>query len=141
MEPTEESIDYAKELITNVQEGIILDKEEIEGNQTKINGVVSSQSNSSKNDTKKESIPAPKEEQVQVKEEGLKAKLIKSNIEITEGDDYIYNGVTATYNKEDITENIEITFKIGTKELDDYHELILYISKLKRNYKRFSILL
>lgn len=131
MEPTEESIDYAKELITNVQEGIILDKEEIEGNQTKINGVVSSQSNSSKNDTKKETAPAPKEEQVQVKEEGLKAKLIKSNIEITEGDDYIYNGVTATYNKEDITESIEITFKIGTKELDDYHELILYISKLK----------
>ena len=134
MEPVEESVDYASELIKNVMQNTKLDKEEVESNQVKINGVVASQSSSSNKTTtdenkKENSTNNANDEEVT----GLNARLVKSSIEITKGDDYIYNGVTAKYNNKDVTNdtNLKVTFKVGSKIISDYQELILYVSKLE----------
>ena len=130
MNPVEESINYANELITDVFEGKTLNKDDIENNEKLINGVVATQSNQS---TLNQSIESKKEEnKIIEQQEGLKANLVKTSIIINEGDDYIYHGITATYNKINITNdsNLNITFKINGKTITDYHELILYISKL-----------
>lgn len=136
MQPVEESVDYASELINNVMESIKLDKEEVENNQTKINGVVASQgsstsSSSSSTNSSNNTSTASVDDETEI-ETGLSAKLVKSSAVITEGDDYIYNGVTATYNNKDVTNdsNLSVTFRIGSKTISDYQELILYISKL-----------
>jgi len=139
MQPVEESVTYATNLINKIMDGEKLNKEEVESNQQTINGVVASQSNSNTSNQDSSSTTANSKnnitssnQQSTSQPEGLKANLIKSSITITEGDDYIYNGVSATYNKVDITNNsnLKVTFKIGSKTINDYQELILYISKL-----------
>jgi len=132
MEPIEESVDYASELINNLMQDITLSEEEVSKNQSIINGLAVTKSNINKNNNTTTTKEEVKEVQ-KVEDEGLIARLIKSSIEITEGDDYIYNGVTATYNKTDITndDDLSVTFKVGDKTISTYPELILYISQLE----------
>ena len=132
MEPLEESVEYASELINNMMKDITLSEEEVSKNQSIINGLAVSKTNANKNNNPTINKQEEVKEVQKVEDEGLIARLIKSNIEITEGDEYIYNGVTATYNKIDITndDDLSVTFKVGDKTIDTYPELILYISKL-----------
>lgn len=103
MIPKEESVSYASELIKYVEEGQIL-------NEKLMNNIG---------------------EQVVFKEQaGLKVKLIRTNITMNKGEDYIYHGYTATYNNEDITKdkNLKEKFTINNKTFSDYKELIRYIT-------------
>ena len=65
----------------------------------------------------------------------MTAKLLKPTIEFTEGDEYIYHGIKATYGTKDITKdnNLKIKFRVADKEFDDYRNLIYYVSHLKPN--------
>ena len=132
MEPVEESVEYASELINSLIKDIPLSEEEVSKNQSTINGLVITKANTNKNNSTTSNKQEEINEVVKVEDEGLIARLIKSSIEITEGDEYIYNGVTATYNNKDITNDsdLSVTFKVGTKTISTYPELILYISKL-----------
>lgn len=131
MEPSMESVNFACDLINKVIDGETLNKEEIEGSQVKINNGVVNQS-SANDEVKEEEVKKEEvKEEVLQEEKGLVAKLIKSSIEITLGDDYIYNGVNASYNDKDINDDVKVTFKIGNKELDDYYELIRYVKTLE----------
>lgn len=132
MEPIEESVEYASELINNLMQNIPLNEEEVTKNQSVINGLAVIKQNTNKNNNTTSNKQEDVKEVQKVEEEGLTARLIKTSIEITEGDEYIYNGVTATYNKKDITkdDDLSVTFKVGTKTISNYPELILYISRL-----------
>ncbi len=113
MEPDKDSITKAKELIDSVVNGEVLESS-YSDNPTNVSTVTK---------TKVASAPAPKEE----KKEGLKVTLGKEEITIDEGEEYIYYGYQATYNKEKI-DNTEYELKIKDKTFNDYKELVYYIT-------------
>lgn len=135
MEPIEESVAYATELINRVLEGEELDAEEIDADKSKINTVTkesstsqnSSSQNNNTNSTQKEEPSSSNTIQ-----EGLIAKLGRNSVSFVEGDEYTYYGYTATYNGKDITKdsNLKEKFSINGKTFDDYQELVLYVTKL-----------
>ena len=60
----------------------------------------------------------------------LKASLIRSNITLIKGEEYIYHGVKATYDNKDITKDndLKLKFNINGKSFDDYKDLVYYIT-------------
>lgn len=131
MEPIDESVEYASELIDRVIKGEILDSEEVASESSKVNSVTrdgssssSSSSSSSTNDNTGSSSSS--------NYSGLEIKLGKSKVSFEEGETYVYYAYQATYNGKDVTDSsgISETFKINGKEITDWHELILYVSNL-----------
>ena len=140
MSPVEESIEYAIKLINKVENDEILDKELILEEQKEIIRIVNVASINAQNNIK---VETPKKNQTEKEENNisanekvdLTAKLLKPTIEFTEGDEYIYHGIKATYGTKDITKdnNLKIKFRVADKEFDDYRNLIYYVSHLKPN--------
>ena len=134
MESVEESIDFAIDLIKKLENGEVLDKVTIEEEQKKITQVVNIRSNEYLNN--KTIISDKKDEEVNNDsievEEKLVAKLVKSSVEFTEGDEFIYHGITVTYGYKDITKdsNLKIKFRVKSEEFDDYRDLIYHVSNL-----------
>ena len=139
MEEVIESVDYAIKLIDDVEKDVILDKTIIEEEQKKITGIVNIKSNEKQNnlidkdDTSKEEISLNPTKPTQKQETGLSAILLKPNIEFTVGDEFIYHGITATYDNKDITKdtNLKLKFRVQDKEFDNYSDLIYHVSNLE----------
>lgn len=140
MEPDEESVLYATELINKVLDGEVLDEETMEEVSDYVNKVTkeSSSNNSSsissnsddKEDTSNNS--SSNSGSNTSAKEGLEAKLTKSTVSFVEGDEYVYHGYSVTYNGKDITgdSSISETFSINGKSYDNYQDLVFYVSKL-----------
>lgn len=137
MSPVNQSVEYAIALIKKVENGEVLDKNTITEEQKEITRIVTVESLKPPTDvvvdTNKKDEKTDKENKEEVVKDNLNAKLIKSSIEFTEGDEYIYHGITVYYGKKDITKdnNLILKFKVKDKEFDDYRDLIYYISNLK----------
>lgn len=116
MLPDEESVVNAKMLINSVVDGDLLESEE----KNSINEVVH---DVSKNETVFNETTAHAKA-------GLRAKLARSSITITEGDEYVYHGYRATYDGEEITldDGLEEEFVVDNKSFDDYRDLVYYIT-------------
>ena len=119
MEPIEDSVKYAKELIDSVIDGEKLDPT-YDGNASDVHSVSKNKQSTNKNTEQKKNDTENKE--------GLKANLNRSSITITEGDTYTYHGYKATYNGIDITSSSEATFSINGKTYNDYKDLVSYIT-------------
>ena len=119
MEPIEDSVKYAKELIDSVIDGEKLDPT-YDGNASDVHSVSRNKQSTNKNTEQKKNDTENKE--------GLKANLNRSSITITEGDTYTYHGYKATYNGIDITSSSEATFSINGKTYNDYKDLVSYIT-------------
>ena len=121
MEPLEESVEYAKELIDS-----LIDGEKLEGSynikSSNANRVSKNSNNTSTNESEEKS------KNNTTNEEGLKATLNRNEITLIKGDTYIYHGYKATYNKTDITSSSKVTFNINGKTYTDYKDLVYYIT-------------
>lgn len=136
MVPKEESVLYAQELINKVLEGEILDEELMDEVSNQVHEVTKNNpSYSTTTDNTTDTTTSTKEESTSedssINKEGLVVKLVKSSIVFTEGDDYTYNGYTATYNGKDITNSSQLIEKwsINNQNFTEYTELVYYISK------------
>ncbi len=60
----------------------------------------------------------------------LKVSLIRSNITLIKGEEYIYHGIKAIYGNKDITKDkdLSLKFSINGKSFDDYKDLVYYIT-------------
>lgn len=134
MEPVEESVLYGSELINKVIDGEILDEETMEEVSNQVHTVTKggTSTNNSSNQSGTSSSNSSNQSS-NTTETGLKAKLVKSSVTFTEGDDYVYHGYSATYDGKDITKdsNLIEKFSINGKSFDDWHELVLYVSRLE----------
>ena len=119
MEPIEDSVKYAKELIDSVIDGEKLDPT-YDGNASDVHSVSRNKQPTNKNTEQKKNDTENKE--------GLKANLNRPSITIIEGDTYTYHGYKATYNGIDITSSSEATFSINGKTYNDYKDLVSYIT-------------
>ncbi len=119
MEPIEDSVKYAKELIDSVIDGEKLDPT-YDGNASDVHSVSRNKQSTNKNTEQKKNDTENKE--------GLKANLNRPSITIIEGDTYTYHGYKATYNGIDITSSSEATFSINGKTYNDYKDLVSYIT-------------
>lgn len=135
MEPTEESVSYAHELIQRVLDGEKLDKETVDADASQANKVThgssstssnsSSSSNSSNSNSKNESSTS---------QEGLKLKLGKTEVTYNKNTSkaFTYFGYTLTYNGNDVTSsNVKETFTVNGKSYHDYRDLVSYVSSLE----------
>lgn len=122
MEPIEESVEYATELINSVMNGEKLDPT-YDGNASNVHSVT--QSSSSKSSTKNDSNNIKSST---TNTEGLKVSLGRTSVTFVEGEDFIYYGYSATYNGKDITDDTTVSFSINGHTYTDYHELISYIT-------------
>ena len=119
MEPDEESIEKAKNLINSVINGEVLDSS-YSDTPTNVSSVTKT-NNSTQEAPKKEK----KKEEPQ---EGLKVTLGKDLVTIDENEEYTYYGYTATYNKEQVTDNTKYELIVDNKTFTDYKELVYYIT-------------
>ena len=148
MEPTEESVNYAHELILKVINGEKLDKEVVEADASKANKVTkgststndsiqnnSSQSNGSQSNGSQSSNQ--KETESNTKKE-LSLKLGKSvvNYDKNVASSFTYYGYTLTYGNKDVTNSsgIKETFIINGKSYDNYKDLVAYVSALSAGH-------
>ncbi len=143
MEPTEESVNYAHELILKVINGEKLDKEVVEADASKANKVTkgststndSTQNNSNQNNGGQSSNQ--KETESNTKKE-LSLKLGKSVVNYDKNVDssFTYYGYTLTYGNKDVTNSsgIKETFIINGKSYDNYKDLVAYVSALSAGH-------
>ncbi len=143
MEPTEESVDYAHELILKVINGEKLDKEVVEADASKANKVTkgststndSTQNNSNQNNGGQSNNQ--KETESNTKKE-LSLKLGKSVVNYDKNVDssFTYYGYTLTYGNKDVTNSsgIKETFIINGKSYDNYKDLVAYVSALSAGH-------
>ena len=126
MEPIEESVSYASELIKSVFDGEKLDPS-YDGNASDVHKVTSSKnssSNSSNNNDTKKTVTTSEP----VRE--LNVRLVKDSVTFTEGDSYIYHGYIASYGDKDVTNNSTVVFTINGNSFTDYRELVSFVSNL-----------
>ena len=138
MEPNTESVENAKKLINSVINGETLESS-YSDNPTNINKVTKNKPVESK----------PKEEKKEEQKEGLKVTLEKDKVTMTKGEEYIYYGYKATYNKEKI-DDTKYELILNDKLFTDYKELVSYITnnlesgeytiKYKITYKEETII-
>lgn len=129
MEPIEESVTYATELINSVLDGEKLDPT-YDGNASDVHNVTQSSSKSTSSTSSSTSNSNSTSNSSTKNNEGLKANLGKTTVTFTEGDTFTYYGYTATYNGSDITNSSTVTFSINGNSYTDYHKLISYVSDL-----------
>ena len=105
MEPDSESIEHAHNLIEDVLNGDVINKDNL------------SDSAKEKNDNDGSR---------------LKAKLFKDTVEFAKGETYIYYGYSVTYDDKDITNNYNLNekFSINGFVFDDYRDLVSYVTQL-----------
>lgn len=125
MEPIEESVTYATELINSVLDGEKLDPT-YDGNASDVHNVTQSSSKNSSSTSNSNSTSNSSTKN----NEGLKANLGKTTVTFTEGETFTYYGYTATYNGSNITNSSTVTFSINGNSYTDYHKLISYVSDL-----------
>lgn len=123
MEPIEESVTYAGELIKNVIAGEKLDPT-YDGNASDVHKVTGSR----KTTTTKTTTTNNNNNSKTNKE--LTVNLSRSKFTFTEGDTFIYHGYTATYDDKDVTSSTDATFSINGKTYTDYQDLVSYVSSL-----------
>ena len=138
MEPNTESVENAKKLINSVINGETLESS-YSDNPTNINKVTKNKPVESK----------PKEDKKEEQKEGLKVTLEKDKVTMTKGEEYIYYGYKATYNKEKI-DDTKYELILNDKLFTDYKELVSYITnnlesgeytiKYKITYKEETII-
>ncbi len=126
MEPIEDSVEYAGELIKSVIDGEKLDPT-YDGNASDVHKVTggsrktSSSSNTnttSKNNNTKSSTGE------------LTVNLVRSKFTFTEGDSYVYHGYTALVDGKDVTNSSNATFSVNGKTYSNYQDLVSYVSSL-----------
>lgn len=125
MNPIEESVDYAKELIQSVIDGEKLDPT-YDGNASDVHKVTQSSSQSSSQSSNSSSNNS--NTNTQTNNEGMKASLGRTTVTLTEGDTFTYYGYTVTYNGKNVTSNSTAVFSINGKSYTRYQDLISYIS-------------
>lgn len=128
MEPDEESIKDAKGLIERVLNGEQLESS-YDGDSSNVHSVTKNNSNSSNSNSSTNSNTNDDIQSNSTKS-GLEAKLIKSSISFVTGDDYIYHGFTATYDDEDVTNEVNVRFSVAGALFNDYNDLVSYVSSL-----------
>lgn len=135
MEPIEENVEYASDLIQKVLNGETLQQEIVNDNAPTSSGTktTTTTKDNSKNNTKEDGVSTSNtNNSSSITKDGLKTKLVRSNVEFTEGEEYIYYGYTATYDNEEISnDDLEEKFSINNKSFDNYYDLISYVSKLE----------
>lgn len=129
MEPIEESVTYATELINSVLDGEKLDPT-YDGNASDVHNVTQSSSKSTSSTSSSTSNSNSTSNSSTKNNEGLKANLGKTTVTFTEGETFTYYGYTATYNGSNITNSSTVTFSINGNSYTDYHKLISYVSDL-----------
>ncbi len=136
MEPDEESITYAKDLIESVIGGKKLDPS-YDGNASDSHSVTknstSSKSNSSSKNNQNSNSNSTKTNPTQTNpsnREGLKASLGRSSVTFSEGATFTYYGYTATYNRKTVTNNTNVVFSVNGNSFTNYSKLISYVSSL-----------
>ena len=151
MSPLENSVLYGSQLINQVLDGKVLNKEEVATGASDANRVTQSSVTTSKTENKTFKEDNKKEERDDTnkknttggsinsssKEEKLKVRLGRSSVSFVEGDEYIYYGYTALYNGDDVTDNSGLVekFSINGKVFDNYPDLVFYVSGLENgNY-------
>ena len=112
MIPDETSVKYSSNLIKKV----------ICGNKLDNNGMddVSIKVNNTNDNNSKEIVGNSK----------LTVRLIRSNITLIKGEEYIYHGFTALYDGEDVSndKDLEEEFVVDGQSFDDYRDLVRYIT-------------
>ena len=125
MNPIEESVDYAKELIQSVIDGEKLDPT-YDGNASDVHKVTQSSSQSSSQSSNSSSNNS--NTNTQTNTEGMKASLGRTTVTLTEGDTFTYYGYTVTYNGKNVTSNSTAVFSINGMSYTNYQDLISYIT-------------
>ncbi|MEE3342611.1 MAG: LCP family protein [Bacilli bacterium] len=120
MEPIDESVKYAGELIKSVIDGEKLDPS-FDGNASDVHKVTGGKRTNTTSTTTNENKTTNKE---------LNVSLSRSKFTFSEGDTFIYHGYTATYDGKDVTNSTKATFSINGKTFDDYQDLVSYVSSL-----------
>lgn len=123
MEMIEESVNYASELINSVIEGEKLDPS-YDGNASDVHKVTGSSPSSSSSSSSSSNSTST------TNNEGLKVSIGRSTVTMTEGDEFIYYGYTATYNGKDVSNSSNVTFSVNGKTYTRYQDLISYVSSL-----------
>lgn len=138
MEPIEENVEYASDLIQKVLAGESLQQESVNDNAPTSSGTkvtttttIEDDSTVDKDEAKENNDTASTSTSSTTTQLGLKTKLVRSSVEFTEGEEYIYYGYTATYDDEKIAStDLEEKFSINGQSFDNYYDLISYVSKL-----------
>ena len=125
MNPIEESVDYAKELIQSVIDGEKLDPT-YDGNASDVHKVTQSSSQSSSQSSNSSSNNS--NTNTQTNTEGMKASLGRTTVTLTEGETFTYYGYTVTYNGKNVTSNSTAVFSINGMSYTNYQDLISYIT-------------
>ena len=136
MLPIDDSVSYAHKLITDMMEGEVLDADEvIDGSKKASQGVSSVRGEIVE---KKESTPKEdnnNQENTPKKEvnDNLDIKLGRNEVQMVEGDTFVYYGYSLSYQGKDITNNSDLIerFSVQGKTFTDYKELVLYVSMLE----------
>ena len=127
MEPIEDSVEYAGELIKSVVDGEKLDPT-YDGNASDVHKVTGgsrkTRSNTNSNNTTKNS------NNNKSSTGELSVNLTRSKFTFTEGDNYIYHGYTALVDGKDVTNSSNATFSINGKTYNSYQDLVSYVSGL-----------
>ena len=134
MEPSEESVAYASELIKKVLDGEKLDEETVDADASKANKVTKADTNSSTNNTNQTNQKENDQTSSTTTKEGLKLKLSKTEVDYDKNTSkyFTYYGYTLTYNGVDVTNNnnIKESFTIKGKTYDNYKDLVAYVTSL-----------
>lgn len=139
MNPIDDSVSYAHELIDDVINGEVLDSDIVSeesrkaslGKSSIVNEVVPNKENDSKTDNKKVDEKEKKQDEKNVNDT-LIVKLGRENVSFYEGETYVYYGYVAKYGDKDVTNSSELVehFTINGETFDDYKDLVLYVSRL-----------
>ena len=143
MNPIDDSVSYAHELIDDVINGEVLDRDVVseeskkasQGTSSVVNEVVPNKESSSNNKTVVEDKKVDVKEKVQDEKkvnDSLVVKLGRENVEFVEGGTFVYYGYVAKFGDKDITDSSELVehFTILGETFDDYKDLVLYVSRL-----------
>ena len=129
MEPIEESVTYASELIKSVLDGEKLDPT-YDGNASDVHSVTKSAASSSSTSSSTTTNNNNQTTTNNSNNEGLKASVGRSTVTLTEGDTFVYYGYSATYNGADVTNKTTATFSINGSTFTTYQKLISYVDTL-----------
>ncbi|MDY4996316.1 MAG: LCP family protein [Bacilli bacterium] len=132
MEPTEESVSYAHELIQRVLDGEKLDKETVDADASQANKVTHGSSSATNSNSSSSSSSSSKTDSSN-HQEGLKLKLGKTEVTYNKNtsSSFVYYGYTLTYNGSNVpTDRAKETFTINGRSYHDYKDLVSYVSSL-----------
>lgn len=133
MEPTEESVSYAHELIQRVLDGEKLDKDTVDADASQANKVTHGSSSATNSNSSSSSSSSSSKTDSSNHQEGLKLKLGKTEVTYNKNtsSSFVYYGYTLTYNGSNVpTNSAKETFTINGRSYHDYKDLVSYVSSL-----------